>query len=60
MGGLAKAGVQGLISGNAVGVFFGLEGLDENSVAAMEGDHEVLVTTGGAGLEAACVVSEDA
>ena len=43
-----------------VGVLFGREGLDENSIAAVEGDHEVLVTTGGAGLEAACVISEDA
>ena len=54
-----EAGVDGLICSNAVVVFFGREALHKNGIAAVQGDHEVLVTAGGTGVEAASVVSED-
>ena len=56
----AKVGKEGLVRSNAVCIFFGCKRLDENCIAAMDGNHDVLVPTSCPGVEAAGVVSEDA
>ena len=48
LAGSAKAGVQCLVSSNAVDVLFSCKGLDQDSIASVEGNHYVLVSTGSA------------
>ena len=39
--------------------FFGDKGLDKDSIAAMECNHDILVATCSSGLESAGVIGED-
>ena len=55
-----QAGMESLISGNAMGIHFGGKGLDQDSIAAMECDHDVLVATCSSGSKAPSVIREDA
>ena len=51
-----EAGVNGLIGSYEVSILFSGEELDKDGIAAMQFNHEVLVTTTGVQMDMTCVI----
>ena len=55
-----EVGIEVLVGCNAVHIKFGGKGVDQDGIAAVEGNHDVLVAAVGMELKATSIIGEDA